>query len=112
MSTIAKELFEQGMKLFSDNKYEDAYKLFLSNRDILGSSKYVDANGDVSEGTVINLKKVKFGDVELDNVRASVVRNQKAPLLLGQSVLSRIGSIEIDNQRKVIILNYTREIKR
>lgn len=108
-------VFDTGASEVSISMVEANYMLkngFLSNRDILGSSKYVDANGDVSEGTVINLKKVKFGDVELDNVRASVVRNQKAPLLLGQSVLSRIGSIEIDNQRKVIILNYTREIKR
>ena len=44
----------------------------------------MDANGNVSVGTKINLKKVTFGDSELTNVRVSVVRNQKAPLLLGQ----------------------------
>ena len=49
--------------------------------------------------------------MELDNVRASVVRNQVAPLLLGQTVLSRIGNIEIDNQRKVIKVRYMKEIK-
>jgi hypothetical protein len=30
------------------------------------------------------------------------VRNQKAPLLLGQSVLGRLGKIEIDNTSKTI----------
>lgn len=54
------------------------------------------------EGTVINLRKVSFGDTELTNVKASVARNLKAPLLLGQSVLSRLGSVEIDNQKQVI----------
>ena len=81
---------------------------YLSNKDVVGSSTFMDANGNVSEGTVINLKKVQFGDVNIENVRASVVRNQKAPLLLGQSVLSRIGRIEVDNQKQVIRVKYTK----
>lgn len=70
---------------------------YIKTEDIVGSARYMDANGDITEGTVINLRKVDFGGLELDNVRASVIRNQKAPLLLGQSVLGRLGSIEIDN---------------
>lgn len=70
---------------------------YIKPSDIIGSARYMDANGDITEGTVINLRKVDFGGLELDNVRASVIRNQKAPLLLGQSVLGRLGSIEIDN---------------
>lgn len=75
---------------------------YLSNKDVVGSQRYMDANGDVNVGTVINLRKVSFGGHELSNVRASVVRNQKAPLLLGQSVLSRLGKVEIDNGRSVL----------
>lgn len=70
---------------------------YIKPADVLGSAHYIDANGDITEGTVINLRNVNFGGLELDNVRASVVRNQKAPLLLGQSVLGRLGKIEIDN---------------
>ena len=79
---------------------------FLSKEDVIGSTYFSDAAGNVNEGTVINLKKVQFGDLELNNVRASVVKNQKAPLLLGQSVLSRAGKIEIDNQKRVIRVKY------
>lgn len=75
---------------------------YLDGNDVVGSRRYMDANGDVSVGTVVNLKKVSFGDLELNNVRASVVRNQKAPLLLGQSVLGRLGKIEIDNPGRVL----------
>lgn len=75
---------------------------YLSGNDVVGSQRYMDANGDVSVGTIINLKDVNFGGQSLTNVRASVVRNQKAPLLLGQSILSRLGKIEIDNGRNVI----------
>lgn len=75
---------------------------YLSGKDVVGSQRYMDANGDVSVGTIINLKDVNFGGQSLSNVRASVVRNQKAPLLLGQSVLSRLGKVEIDNAKSVL----------
>lgn len=75
---------------------------YIKPADIIGSARYVDANGDISEGTIVNLRHVNFGGLELENVRASVVRNQKAPLLLGQSVLGRLGTIEIDNTKSVL----------
>lgn len=75
---------------------------YIKPNDIIGTSRYIDANGDISEGTTINLRTVNFGGLELDNVRAAVVRNQKAPLLLGQSVLCRLGTIEIDNSKSVL----------
>ena len=77
---------------------------YLTEKDVVGSQHFMDANGNVSVGTVINLRNINFGGMTINNVRASVVPNQKAPLLLGQSVLNRLGKIEIDNQRKVIII--------
>jgi predicted aspartyl protease len=62
----------------------------------------MDANGDISVGTVLNIKKITFGGLELENVRASVVESNNAPLLLGQSVLNRLGKIEIDYDRSVL----------
>ena len=79
---------------------------YLSSSDVVGSQRYMDANGDVSVGTIINIKNVNFGGMELTNVRASVVRNQKAPLLLGQSVLGRLGKIEIDNSKNVLKITH------
>lgn len=75
---------------------------YLNKDDVVGSSYFLDAGGNVNEGTVLNLKKVSLGPAVINNVRASVVKNQKAPLLLGQSVLGRLGSVEIDNQKRVI----------
>lgn len=79
---------------------------YLSKKDVVGSQHYMDANGNVSVGTVICLKKVNFGDLELNNIRASVVKNQKAPLLLGQSVLGRLGKIEINNSKRVLKITH------
>lgn len=79
---------------------------YLTKDDVVGSSYFLDANGNVNEGTVLNLRVVKFGDSELNNVKASVVKNLKAPLLLGQSILARLGSVEIDNAKQVIRIKY------
>ena len=107
-------VFDTGASDVSLSMVEASFMMkngYLSEKDVIGSAKFSDAVGNVSEGTVINLRKVQFGDVELDNVKASVVRNQKAPLLLGQTVLSRIGKIEIDNEKKVLRLRYMKEVK-
>ena len=78
---------------------------YLKKQDLSGTRLYMTADGSISEGTKVLLKEVNFGGVTLHNVKASVVRNQKAPLLLGQSVLSRLGRIEIDNENKKILIN-------
>ena len=107
-------VFDTGASDVSISMVEASFMMkngYLSEKDVIGSAKFSDAVGNVSERAVINLRKVQFGDVELDNVKASVVRNQKAPLLLGQTVLSRIGKIEIDNENKVLKLKYMKEVK-
>lgn len=75
---------------------------YLTSEDVVGKARYMDANGDISIGTVLNIKKITFGGLELENVRASVVETNNAPLLLGQSVLNRLGKIEIDYDRSVL----------
>lgn len=83
---------------------------FLSSSDIIGKQNYQTADGTITEGTVINLKDVKLGSLHLNNIKASVVRNQAAPLLLGQSVLSKLGKIEIDNTKKVLRITHKQKI--
>lgn len=76
----------------------------LTQDDFIGSANFVDANGDVSEGSIINLKSIKVGNRTLHNVKASVVHNLNAPLLLGQTVLEQFGKISIDNKKGEITL--------
>lgn len=75
----------------------------LQKEDILNVEYFQDATGKISEGTKINLREVKIGDMILENVEALVIDNVNAPLLLGQTVLERFGSIEIDNVNGEII---------
>lgn len=75
----------------------------LTEEDIIGSQSFQDATGQISEGTKINLRTVKIGNIVLENVEATVIDNVNAPLLLGQTVLEQFGKIEIDNEKGEII---------
>jgi predicted aspartyl protease len=75
---------------------------YLSKNDIVGNSSYMIANGDIEIGTTIIFRIVDFGGLILKNVRASVIDNKNAPLLFGQSALSKYGKITIDNEKKII----------
>lgn len=75
---------------------------YLSDKDIIGKQYYRVADGNISVGTTIILNEIQFGGLTLKNVRASVVKSQNAPLLLGQTVLQRLGKIEIDNTKRIL----------
>lgn len=103
-------IFDTGASDVSISMVEANFMLkndYISPKDIIGNRAYSDANGELSVGTVINLKEVTFGGLVLKDVKASVVRNQKAPLLLGQTVLGRLGKIEIDNTNMKLKITHT-----
>lgn len=76
----------------------------LTNKDFIGSVPFQDANGDVSKSELIRLRKVEVGGWVLHDVEASIVPNQVAPLLFGQSALKQFGKISIDNINHQLIL--------
>jgi len=75
----------------------------LQKEDILDVQYFQNATGKVSAGTRINLKTVRIGNRVLQNIEATVIDNNEAPLLLGQSALEKFGKISIDNKNNVII---------
>lgn len=100
-------VFDTGAAIVSISKLEADFMLkngFLTPDDFIGSGRFINANGEVYDNAVINLREVEFGGFKLQNIRASVVSNQKAPLLLGQTVLGRLGKIEIDNENMKLII--------
>lgn len=104
-------VFDTGASTVSLSMVEATFMMkngYLDKKDVVGSQYFQDANGNVSEGTTIIIRQVDFGGLKLENVRASVVRNQKAPLLLGQSVLARLGKIEIDNSKHLLKITHTK----
>lgn len=107
-------IFDTGASSISMSDVEATFMMkngYLSSKDVVGKQYFSTADGSVSEGTVLNLRNVNFGGVSLDNIQASVVKNQRAPLLLGQSVMQKLGRIEIDNERRVLKITYKKVVK-
>ena len=102
-----KMIFDTGAADVTISSVEASFMLkngYLSDSDVKGKKNYMTASGDIHEGTVLRLKEVKLGDAILKNVEASVVHSQKAPLLLGQSVLEKFGTITIDNVNSKLLI--------
>lgn len=79
---------------------------YLSENDIIGTEYYRIANGEINEGTKILIKEIQFAGLYLYNVEASIVHNLDAPLLLGQSAISKLGEFQFDsNGGTLTILN-------
>lgn len=102
-----KFIFDTGASIISISQAEAVFLYkqgTLTDEDFVGSVSFQDANGDISEGTIARLRKVKVGDFILYEVEASIVPNQRAPLLFGQSALKQFGRISIDNNKHQLIL--------
>ena len=101
-------VFDTGASSISISQTEAMFLLKqgkLTENDVREKIQFIDANGDISDGTRINLKEVQIGDVVVYNVEASVVHNLEAPLLFGQSAMNRFGKITIDYDNNIIKFN-------
>ena len=86
-----------GLISISQSVADDLYnKGKLRDSDFIGKGQFSDANGDITEGTIINLSSVTIGNRELNDVQACVTQGQNAPLLFGQSALQKFGKVSID----------------
>ncbi len=98
-------IFDTGAGLISISATEAAFLYKqgkLKDEDFIGKANFVDANGDISEGTIIILRTIKIGDRIISDIQASVVHNMVAPLLLGQSALEKFGKVSIDYSKNEI----------
>ena len=77
----------------------------ITQEDFVGQQQFQDATGGISVGTIIRLHTVEIGGIVLRNVEANVVDNIQAPLLLGQTALSKFGKVTIDYNNNIIEFN-------
>jgi aspartyl protease family protein len=68
----------------------------LRDIDFIGKGLFLDANGNITNGTIVNLSSVIIGNRELNDVQACVTQGQNTPLLFGQSALKKFGKVSID----------------
>lgn len=102
-------LFDTGASGVSISLTEAIY-LFkqgkLNPEDIEGYEYSQIADGSIVEGMVINIRQLELGEgLIIENVKAFVVGNMEAPLLLGNSAIEDFGSFEIDDVDEVIRFN-------
>lgn len=100
-------IFDTGAEDVSLSITEAAFMIkngYLSENDIHGKESYRTANGEISEGTRITIKKISFAGLEIHDIEATVMPNQDAPLLLGQSAIRKLGRIELDPAKNKLIV--------
>lgn len=91
-------VFDTGASDICISKTEASFLLknnHLELNDFLGYEKSQIANGDIIENSVIFIRELKIGKYTLENLKATVINNQNAPLLLGKSVINRFHKVEI-----------------
>ncbi len=77
---------------------------YLHDDDLLGISYAQLANGEITENTRINIDEIEFAGLKLRNIEAIVVHQLNAPLLLGQSAISKLGKIQIDPSKNTLTI--------
>ena len=82
---------------------------YLSDDDIIGGSSAQLANGEITKTTMILLKEIDIAGVKLFNINASIVNKLEAPLLLGQTAMSKLGRFQIDPNSGTITIYKTLE---
>lgn len=77
----------------------------LKVEDIIGKTEMTVANGQIVNGTIILIRILKIGDLELKNIEAVVTESQTAPLLLGQSAIKNFGEFSFDYATQTLKIN-------
>lgn len=101
-----KFIFDTGASDVSISLTEASFMLkngYLNKEDIGENVYYSIANWDVVKGTKLNIKEIEFAGLKLNNVEASIVHETSSPLLLGQSVISRLGVIQLNGDELTIL---------
>lgn len=94
-----KMLFDTGASTVSISRSTALYLLdndLIDEDDYIGTAKTRVADGGIVDNMLIRLKDIEIGGLHLKNVEALVTSSLTAPLLLGQSVISRLGKITLD----------------
>jgi clan AA aspartic protease (TIGR02281 family) len=102
-----KFIFDTGASDVSISLTEALFMLkngYLNETDIKGTVYYSIANGEIAEGTKINIQKIEVGKQILYNVEASIVHSTEAPLLFGQSAMERFGKFTMDYSNSNLII--------
>lgn len=75
---------------------------YISKEDFIGTGTSTVADGRTVSHLKIILKDIEIGGLHLKDVEASIVEGQRAPLLLGQTAIQKLGKVSIDGNQLTI----------
>jgi clan AA aspartic protease (TIGR02281 family) len=76
----------------------------IRKTDYISTQTYTFADGSTADADVFNLREIKIGSMRFTNVKAAISNSIAAPMLLGQSVIQRIGKYTIDNTNHQLLI--------
>jgi aspartyl protease family protein len=76
----------------------------ISESDWLPSQTYSFADGSTAKSKRFLIKKLVIGNQILTNIEASISKSIEAPMLIGQNVMNKLGSITIDYENQLLII--------
>lgn len=78
-------------------------KGFISKTDFQGDVAKILANNTIADKSKFVIAKLRIGENDLENVEAIVLKDQKVPIRIGETVLSKIGKYKIDKEKSLLI---------
>jgi len=76
----------------------------ISENDWLPSKTYTFADGSKAKSKRFLIKKLIIGNQVLTNIEASISNSIEAPMIIGQNVMKKLGSVTIDNRNQLLII--------
>lgn len=76
----------------------------ISENDWLLDQVYTFADGSKAKSKRFLIKKLIIGNQTLTNIEASISKSIEAPMLIGQNVMQKLGSVTIDYNNMLLII--------
>jgi predicted aspartyl protease len=76
----------------------------ITENDFLPDQTYTFADGSSAKSKRFLIRKLVIGNQTLTNIEASISKSIEAPMLIGQNVMQKIGSVTIDYANMLLII--------
>ncbi len=99
-------IFDTGASNVSISLFEALFMLkngYLNESDLTGSSYAQIADGNIVENTTVNLREMDIGGLKLYDIKAVIIHELSAPVLLGQSAIQKLGMIQLEGDELIIM---------
>jgi hypothetical protein len=77
----------------------------LKQTDFYGEQEYRLADGSTIKSSTFIIHKLKIGDLVFEEIKASIGSSNDAPLLLGQNLLKKFGTVTLDYYNNKLVIN-------